>query len=370
MNNRHQQDCLEMLLAQAEAGRISRRRFVMAAGALLALPVALRANLTYAQAKELVLVNWGGDAITAYSKAYGEPFEKETGIPVKMDGSGPTEGAVTAQAKSGKITWDLLDIDAFSAITLGGQGYLEPIDTAVVDISKSRPGFVWDYALSTYFFSYVIAYDAEKYGSNAPATMADFFDIEKFPGKRAMYKWGVSSWEAALLADGVAADALYPMDIDRAHKKIADFKDNVISFWGGGAESQTVLLNGEASMAIVWSTRAKLIEQDSGGRIKYVWDQGLLSPGALSVMKNNPGGKDAAMKFLASTQDPARQLVMFDLLGQGPANPAADSLVPADQARHNCVAPENMAKQLVLNMEWYAANYSTALDQYLGLISA
>ncbi len=370
MNKRHQQDCLEMLLAQAEAGRISRRRFVMAAGALLALPVALRANLTYAQAKELVLVNWGGDAITAYSKAYGEPFEKETGIPVKMDGSGPTEGAVTAQAKSGKITWDLLDIDAFSAITLGGQGYLEPIDTAVVDISKSRPGFVWDYALSTYFFSYVIAYDAEKYGSNAPATMADFFDIEKFPGKRAMYKWGVSSWEAALLADGVAADALYPMDIDRAHKKIADFKDNVISFWGGGAESQTVLLNGEASMAIVWSTRAKLIEQDSGGRIKYVWDQGLLSPGALSVMKNNPGGKDAAMKFLASTQDPARQLVMFDLLGQGPANPAADSLVPADQARHNCVAPENMAKQLVLNMEWYAANYSTALDQYLGLISA
>src|SRR5690606_7683575 len=102
MNNRHQQDCLEMLLAQAEAGRISRRRFVMAVGALLALPVALRSNLTYAQAKELVLVNWGGDAITAYSKAYGEPFEQETGIPVKMDGSGPTEGAVTAQAKSGK----------------------------------------------------------------------------------------------------------------------------------------------------------------------------------------------------------------------------------------------------------------------------
>lgn len=370
MNNRHQQDCLETLLGHAEAGRISRRRFVMATGALLALPVALRAKLTYAQAKELVLVNWGGDAIDAYSKAYGEPFEKEAGIPVKMDGSGPTEGAITAQAKSGKITWDLLDIDPFSAITLGGQGYLEPIDYAVVDKSKSRPGFVWDYALSTYFFSYVIAYDAEKYGSNAPTGMADFFDVEKFPGKRAMYKWGVSSWEAALLADGVAADALYPLDIERAHKKIAAFKDNVISFWGGGAESQTVLLNGEASMAIVWSTRAKLIEQDSGGRIKYVWDEGLLSPGALSVMKNNPGGQDAAMRFLASTQDPQRQLVMFDMLGQGPANPAADALIPADQARHNCVAPENMAKQIALNMDWYAGNYSTSLDQYLGLISA
>src|SRR3546814_15944935 len=118
-----------------------------------------------------------------------------------MDGSGPTEGAITAQAKSGKITWDLLDIDPFSAITLGGQGYLEPIDTAVVDTSKSRPGFVWDYALSTYFFSYVIASDAEKYGSNAPATMADFFVVENIPAKRAMYTGVVSGWEAALRAD-------------------------------------------------------------------------------------------------------------------------------------------------------------------------
>ncbi|TIQ15924.1 MAG: ABC transporter substrate-binding protein, partial [Mesorhizobium sp.] len=85
--------------------------------------------------------------------------------------------------------------------------------------------------------------------------------------------------------------------------KIAAFKENVVSYWGGGAESQSVLLNGEASMAIVWSTRASLIEQDSGGQIKFIWDQGLISPGALAVLKNNPGGKDAAMKFIASTQD-------------------------------------------------------------------
>lgn len=123
-------------------------------------------------------------------------------------------------------------------------------------------------------------------------------------------------------------------------------------------------------MGIVWSTRAKLLEQDSGGRIKYIWDEGLLSPGALSVMKGNPGGKDAAMQFLATTQIPERQLVMFEMLGQGPANPAADALIPAEEARHNCVSPENMAKQIVLNMEWYAANYTATLDQYLGLISA
>ena len=86
--------------------------------------------------------------------------------------------------------------------------------------------------------------------------MADFFDVEKFPGKRSLYKWGAGMWEAALLADGVAPDKLYPLDLERAHDKIAAFKDNIVSYWGGGAESQSVLMNGEASMAMIWSTRA------------------------------------------------------------------------------------------------------------------
>ena len=348
---------------------VSRRRFMAAAASATALPMLLPRS-SYAQAKELVLVNWGGDAIDAYTKAYGEPFEKETGIKVRMDGSGPTEGAITAQAKSGSVTWDIVDVDPFSAITLGKQNFLEPIDYSVVDKSKSRPGFVWDHAMSSYFFSYVIAYDSERFGPDAPKNMADFFNIEKFPGKRTMYKWGVSSWEAALLADGASPENLYPLDIKKAHEKLRAFKENVVSFWGGGAESQTTMLSGEATMGIVWNTRAKLLEQDSGGRIKYIWEQGLLSPGALAVLKGGPGGRDAAMKFLASVQDPQRQLVMFEMLGQGPANPAADALIPADQARHNCVAPENLAKQFPLDMEWYAENYSKALDEYLALISA
>lgn len=349
---------------------MSRRSFTQMAVALLAGASALSPSRLLAQVKELVLVNWGGDAITAYDKAYGQPFTKDTGIPVKMDGSGPTEGAVAAQFKSGSPTWDLVDIDPFSAITLGKQGMLEPIDYSVVDKSKMREGFGWEHAASTYFFSYIIAYDAEKYGDKAPTGMADFFDVEKFPGKRSLYKWGAGMWEAALLGDGVAPDQLYPLDLKRAHDKIAAFKEHIVAYWGGGSESQTILLDGEASMALVWSTRAQLIEQDSGGRIKFIWDQGLISPGALAVLKGNPGGKDAAMKFIASTQDPEKQLVMFDLLGQGPANPATDALIPEDKKRINPVDPENMAKQIPLDMEWYAENYGPALDEYTKVISA
>jgi putative spermidine/putrescine transport system substrate-binding protein len=370
MNQHFQDDCLEILSAKLKDGEISRRRFTQLAALLVgAAPIALRIPGAFADTGQLVFVNWGGDAVTAYDAAYGKPFQQETGVVVKQDGSGPTEGAMAAQAKSGKPTWDICDADPFSAISLGKQGMMEPIDYSIVDKAKMRPGFGWDYAASTYFFSYIIAYDSEKYGDKAPTGMADFFDVEKFPGKRSMYKWGAGMWEAALLGDGVAADKLYPLDLKRAHAKIAAFKDDVVSYWGGGAESQSVLLNGDASMALIWSTRASLIEKDSGGRIKFIWDQGLISPGAMAVIKNNPGGKDNAMKFIASAQDPKKQLVMFQLLGQGPANPATDALIPADQKRINPVDPANMSKQIALDMNWYAENYGPALDEYTKIIS-
>ena len=370
MNGAFQRDQFEILAARAKAGRISRRDFNLGLAVLLgtsALGLGSRAN---AQTKELVMVNWGGDAMTAYDAAYGKPFQEETGITIRQDGSGPTEGAIQAQVESGSPTWDLVDVDAFSAEALGKRDIMEKIDYNVVDKSKFREGFGWEYASSTYFFSYVIAYDSTKYGDNPPKDLKDFFDVETFPGKRALYKWGVGVWEALLLADGVAKDQLYPLDIPRAHKKLAEFKEHVVGYWGGGAESQSLLLEGEASMAIIWSTRGRLIEEDSGGDVKFIWNDGMISPGSLGVVKGNPGGAEAAMKFLASVQAPEKQVIMFNMLGQGPANPAADALIPAEDARFNPVAPENAAGQMPLDMAWYEEHYGASLDEYLKIISA
>lgn len=364
-------DQLELLAEKAREGKISRRKFTQLAMVLMgSTALATRGAPVLADDGQLVFVSWGGDAVDAYDNAYGKPFEKDTGIRVRQDGSGPTEGAIQAQFESGSPTWDIVDADAFSAETLGKKGMMEPIDYNVVDKSRMREGFSWKYSASSYFFSYIIAYDARKFGDNPPKSMKDFFDTEKFPGKRAMYKWGAGMWEALLMGDGVAPADLYPLDLERAHNKLKDFKEHVISFWGNGAESQTLMLNGEASMALVWSTRARLLEQDTDGEVSFTWQDGIVSPGAMAVIKGNPGGAEAAMKFIAAAQDPERQLVMFDMLSQGPANPAADDLIPEDQRRYNAVSPENFAVQIPLNVEWYEENYSAALNEYLSIVSA
>ncbi len=353
------------------AMRMSRRKFAQFAVLLAGTSaLALKSAPALAEEKQLVFVNWGGDAVKAYDKAYCAPFTADTGVVVKQDTTGPTEGAIAAQVKSGKPAWDVVDTDPFSAQALGRQGMIEPIDYTIVDKSKMREGFSWEYGASSFFYSYIIAYDAAKFGDDPPKGMADFFDLEKYPGKRGMYKWGAGMWEALLIADGVKPEELYPLDIERAHKKLAAFKENVASFWGGGAEFQSLLLNGEASMVLIWSTRSRILEEDSGGDIKTTWAQGFLAPGAFAVVKGNPAGPKLAMEFIASAQDPERQLVMFKEFGHGPANPATDALLPPELKAYNPVDPENAAQQIALDMAWYDEHYSAALDAYLKVISA
>ncbi|MBT9386092.1 ABC transporter substrate-binding protein [Pseudooceanicola sp. CBS1P-1] len=330
---------------------------------------ALGLGTARAETSQLVFVNWGGDALKAMDAAFGKPFTAETGIKVLYDGSGPTEGAITAQVQGGHPTWDLVDADPFSSEALGEKGMMTPIDYDIVDPDKQRPGFQWKYSSSCYFYSYVIAYDSTQFDT-APTSMKDFFDTQKFPGKRAMYKWGAGMWEAALLADGVAPADLYPLDLERAHAKIKGFKEHIGAFWGGGAESQSLLLNGDVSMALIWNTRAMLLEKDTEGDIAFTFDDGIVGPGGIGVLKDNPGGSEAAMRYIAATQDPERQAKLFELLGNGPSNPAADALIPGDQQHLNPMDPANLPRQTALDTDWYARNYGDALNAYLQIISA
>ena len=158
MNGPMQRDALDILQTRLKRGQISRRDFTTGLALLLgSSAIGMRGTPAMAQDKALVLVNWGGDAGPAYDEAYCKAFLEATGITVKQDGSGPTEGAIAAQIESGKPAWDIVDVDPFSAEALGKKGMMEPIDYAVVDKAKMREGFGWEYSASSYFYSYIIA---------------------------------------------------------------------------------------------------------------------------------------------------------------------------------------------------------------------
>jgi len=361
---RFAQDCRELF----RAGRLGRRQMLAAGGALGALAVAGSGRaLAQDKPEQIVHSNWGGDGVRCTSDIYCAAFTKETAVKVVVDGSGPLEGTIQQMVESGATIWDCCDSDMFTAIRLGNKGLLEAIDYNIVDKAKILDPFAYEFGILGYWYSYTIAYDTTKIAT--PPTWADFFDVEKIPGKRALFKWMNGSVEAALLADGVAPDQLYPLDVDRALKKIASIADHVV-YWNSGAESQQMLIDGEVVMGNIWQTRASVIERDTSGRIAWTWDQALAYPAGWVIPKNNPAGNEWANRWLAYIQDPALQIQVMDCYGQGPANPAATDMMTPEQRRLHPAAPENLAKQIVADTPYWAENYDNVLNAYLDAISA
>jgi putative spermidine/putrescine transport system substrate-binding protein len=344
-------DCIELAAERLARGEINRRSFVAALSLLAAGPLALHSAKARAAGKELVLVNWGGLSIPAYTQAFGKPYEDSTGTKVAIDGTGPLPAKVRAMVESKKVVWDLLDFDASKAFVLDSDGLLEKIDYSIVDAKKVYPGWAYPAGVAYYIYSSVIGYDAQKL-TTKPNDWKDFWDLKKFPGRRALRRTPEGGIEACMMAAGRSIKDVYPVDLPLAVSKVRELKPELIT-WNTGSQSQDVLRNGEVVMCQLWHSRAIDLFKKEPQRFSWTWNQGLMNVDVWSVVKNNPAGREEAMKFIAFTQDPARQVELFKILSNGPVNPAAAALVPEDMKRFDPTQPENQAVQAVLNPAWW-----------------
>jgi putative spermidine/putrescine transport system substrate-binding protein len=369
---RFQQDCIAILARKHARGEIDRRtlmRLMGALGAVAALPAG--AGSALAQGKTVTLVNWGGIANDAFGNYYGKPFEeKNPGVKVVMDSSGPSAGKIRTMVESKKVTWDLCDSSASSSILLGGQGLLEPIDYTIVQKSDMLPkGFAYPHGAAPYSFSSVLVYDSAKFGNNPPKSWADFLDLQKFPGKRLLRRDALATLDALLMGDGVAMDKLYPLDMKRVTDIVKRIKANAV-YWTSGSESEQIMRTGEAVMGHIWHTRAKVLHEETKGRITWTWNQGVLQAGIFVIPKGNPAGVLAQQLLASACANWEKQIELLGFLGNGPTNPKAAAAVPANLRIFNPTDTENAKVQLVLDGEWWGKNYADANQLYLDTIAA
>lgn len=346
-----------------------RRALLSRAGAIVGAGswAALFGSDAFAQAsRELVFANWGGPAVQAFTEAFGSPL-KDKGIKLSIDGSGPSAGKIRNMVESRHVVWDICDSGLGTTIELGKLGLLEPIDYGVVDKSKILPGYALQFGVAGYTFSSVIAYDSSRL-SSAPSTWADFWDVGRFPGKRLLNRNIQGVLEAALMADGVDPAKLYPIDMDRALRKIKQLKPHLL-YWNSAADSQRMLRDGEVTMGMIWSTRATQLAAETKGRIAWTFNQGILQPGMYVVPKGSPNAA-IAMQALATMQEPAGQLQIFRAMGYGPSNPAAAAQITAAEQRNNPTFRANLAVQVAMNPDWYGEYQSKAHQAYLEAISS
>ncbi len=315
---------------------------------------------------ELVLQNWGGAAEKAVLAAFSDPTKTVTGRTLVVDGSGSMAGKVKAMVEARHVTVDIMDLPLGDGVQIGQAGLLEDIDYSIVDKTKVPPGMTTQWGVASYIFSYIFAVNEKRAKDKIPKTWADFWNVKDFPGKRGLPGYSQGVWEAALLADGVAPDKLYPLDIDRAIRKIKEIKSDAV-FWKTGAQSEDLLRQGEVMASLMWSNRAMIVRRNLK-TISWGWDDAILVASAWSTPKDNPAGRKAAMEFINLSLDPAGQAKVFSIVGMSPSNPAANALIPAEDQPFNAAA--HTEKQVKLSDAWYAEHADEAEAKYVEAISS
>ena len=170
-----------------------------------------------AAAESVTAVSWGGSYARACTKAIHEPFTAETGIEVRMEDYNGGLAQIRAQVETGNVHWDVVDLEMADAVLGCDEGLLEPIDDADLppgpDGTPAEQDFfpetLTECGIGGVYYSTIYAYNEEKISGSKPATIGDFFDLEKFPGRRGMRRTPVVNLEFALMADGVPMKQVY-----------------------------------------------------------------------------------------------------------------------------------------------------------------
>jgi putative spermidine/putrescine transport system substrate-binding protein len=202
-----------------------------------------------------------------------------------------------AQVKRDKVQWHVINFATVTDYLLAKEaGLLAPMDPKVVPLDELRDGTYDDLHYNEYRYGAVIGWNTEAFpGDNHPTSLADLLDTERFPGKRCLYKYPQfgGTLEAALLADGVAPEALYPLDVDRALKKLDTIKDDIV-WWESGSQASQHLASGTCKLGAVWNGVAQAAAKRNQP-IDIAWQDAIITTSVNAIPKGSPNMKAAQL---------------------------------------------------------------------------
>ncbi len=330
-------------------------------GALVLGTTASAQSLSDLHGKSLSYAGWGGDTQKYQDEVWLKPFAETTGVKIDQTDT-PTVAALKTQQEANNVGIDVMQID--SSIVDAGCGTVfqeAKIDRSQLDpaLDKNKCG------VPVVKFSYVLAYNAKKF-ETAPTSVADFFDVEKFPGVRAA-RGGISNVgliEGALLADGVEPSKIYPIDLERAMKKLERIKDS-IEVKDSFAILQDGLANGEFDMALIPNGRAFNATKVNPD-IKVVFN------GAVTIYDNLviPTGAKNVEAATAFLQYAARNSTQVALTEKFPYGMGTIGDAPKLDEQAKAFFPDTYADQLLIQDNgWWSKNDQAVNDRLIALFA-
>ncbi len=343
---------------------ISRQKFLKLTGAGLAGAALLGAagcgGGTSAAGNRLVFVSYGGSYQEAEEKAWIRPFFEKNGVEVVQDS--PTDYAkLRAMVENEQTTWDVVDMgDEDFGPSSSFPELFEPLDYSVIDASSIPEGQVEEYRVASMLYGSVLAYSTEQLG-DAPKNWADFFDLEKFPGKRGLRKAPTPTLEIALMGDGVPPGDVYPIDVDRAFAKLDTVKGEAV-YWETGSQSAQQLADGEVAMSAAWNGRVQTAI-DAGAPLEIQWNQYMANIEYLVVPKGAPN-KERAMELIAYITSAENNHRISDFIPYAPVNKESIDKVDPEVAPRLPIYKDRESNSLAFNKEWWDENRDEVTERF------
>lgn len=340
---------------------ISRRAFVLASSAVVA-PAFLQGTAR-AQGRPLNFLTWGGRFGQGVRKGFSDPFTAKTGI-VITDITPYNYGRfITALQNRNPENFDLAWFsDEIEPARAGAMGLLEKLDYSLLpNAPKALASARQDFAVSPYVTTYQVGFRADRWPTK-PQSWTDFWDVTKFPGARSIGTNVMGVLEAALLADGVAPAALYPLDEERAYRKLAQIKPHIRLFHNTSAAqpARQSLYQGDLAMMLSWSSDF-IAQKVAGKPIDVIWNGGFYFSPSVGIAKGSPYARQAHAYLDQFFQEQA----VLAFVREWPTTPVLTSVATAmtEQERQQTAAG-NLDKMVNLNRAYYLQNQTRLQERY------
>jgi len=311
-------------------------------------------------------VGWGGNWNEAYDQGVFQPFTKESGIKVIVDEWEGDLAKVRAQIESNAIVYDFVSVEA-PALEIGcAEGLFEKLPAAIyAQKDEYLPGTIHPCGIASDTWATVMVYDGNKI-KDGPHSWADFWDVEKFPGKRGMLGGAQYTLENAVMAMGIAPADVYtelrkPDGVDKAFAMLDKIKPHVV-WWTSSTKALQNLTAGEVVMTDLYN--ARVTSENEKNKTNYViaWDAGFFyGTDMWAVVKGAPHAAEAE-KFLDFFAKPENQAGFPKLYAYGVGHKkVADYLTP-EQINRLPTSGANLAHGAVYDTDFWAEN-KEALEQ-------
>ncbi len=368
--------------------------------------------------QELTIATWGGSYEQAQQVALFEPFENKTGAFINTQYYGGEIAILQSD-----ILPDIVDMTMDDALIACDQKLIKKLDYSLIletrnqtrngtinrtinengsesineaieaknDFSK---GSLLPCGIAHLSYSTLFAYDDNAFSGEKPQNIADFFDIKRFPGKRAIQKQPSEILEWALIAEGAPIDQVYDLlsterGMRLAFSRLDSIKDHLI-WWDNPKEPAALLMSGKAVMASGYNGRF-FDAQLQGAAISMVWDAHIVDwnvwviPQSKEKSKESDSDKNDSDRksnhkliheFLRFVTLPESMARLAEQIPYGPSRKSALKHIGLHPDKgfsmrdHLPTAPHHLKRALFRDAKWYARTLSLRKSRFWDWLNA